>query len=190
MDDFGQKRSIYTRKMTGVRGAMRQGALESFGYHFDKTSARKHFFGIGSKTGFGVMKGLGLPFTAVMAYQGYQQGGITGAAGGVMESVAWGAGIRGGLHVAKAALGSTAMGATATVGIGAAAVYGHYRMNRNIIQHAKRLQQTEFVATNISDPFGTIATIRRRSLQALHNSGMNGRIALGREAQLMSRGMY
>lgn len=130
------------------------------------------------KTG---MKSLGLLGTAYMAYEGYQSGGVMGAAAGVGESIAWSAGIR----MAGAALGGAA--AITAGGLGAVAL-GTYAIGEAGRAHRKGLRNIEFGGGDqILQAMSSAgaATSRQRAAMALQNTHINGRMAMGNEALLM-----
>jgi hypothetical protein len=185
------------------------------------------------------MSGLSLYWTGKMVAEGYEQNGMMGAAGGVVESTVWGMGARkialppivgvvkgtwGGARYAQTGLldqagkvgkyflksggfwrgagrflgGTLAFGAGGilgavinpwTIGIGAAIyAYGEYeeysRKTDLGIARNKQIGSLELGAP-IQDPFGTISTLRQRSLSAIQNTHVNGRMALGNEAALL-----
>ena len=188
-----------------------------------------------------------LYFTADLMYQGFKQDGLTGAALGLGESVAWGyasralvpkvfgatwsgakagwatgsfiAGGAGAIEVGAipgisgaAAAGRLGIGARAAAfagagigaGIGAAigtlmnpyawavagGIYAVGKIADNIdrknraIAKQKQVRGLELGAPML-DQFGTVATLRQRSLSAIQNSHVNGRMALGNEAALL-----
>ena len=77
----------------------------------------------------------------------------------------------------------------ATLLIGAG-VYGYGELqeyiqkNDSAIARNKQVRGLELGAP-IQDPFGTISTLRQRSLQAIQNTHVNGRMAFGNEAALL-----
>lgn len=172
--------------------SLRYGALEAVGFDVGAGGANSWMGGrqtlghfakgrIGSGLGSMAMRGgIGLGFTAYMAYEGYQQEGMWGAMKGAGESVLWNAGFRlaGSLLPGVATVAGTALAGAAVIG-------GAYAFQRNAVDYNEKLRRSEFVAGNINDPFGNVATMRQRSIRALHNSNMGGRMTLGREAQLL-----
>lgn len=187
------------------------------------------------------MKALPIVGTAAIGYLGYQEGGITGAAGGLAVNAGFSAGLGGmmgrntisaapvGVEGVKDSMGvfrggrggqwwdkanptqrlvsltrgnpaqrtalarqilagrtAISMGGALAIGglIGAAPIYASYKalsMGRDKMKAARRLE----MGTPIVDVFGTQATMRQRSLQAIQRSAISGRSALGMEAQLM-----
>jgi hypothetical protein len=121
-------------------------------------------------------------FTAYMMYEGYQQQGIWGAAKGLGESIAYTAAFK----AAAAVLGSAGVAAGAAVAAGAV---GGYMMGEAAQAHLKSLRNVEMGAP-IVDTFGTVATMRQRSLMALNQTHINGRMAIGNEGALMHDGAY
>ncbi len=129
-------------------------------------------------------RALGPAFVGYSAFAGYREGGIFGAIRGgsvaTAESFAWGFAWKG----ATAILGSTAIpvavGVAAVAGLG----YGTYKALEHGNQVMKKQRRLE-MGSPIIDPFGTGATMRNRSLNALQNSQINGRSAFGSEAALM-----
>ena len=71
-----------------------------------------------------------------------------------------------------------------------AGIYGYgqleeySRKNDQAIARNKQIGSLELGAP-IQDPFGTISTLRQRSLQAIQNTHVNGRMAFGNEAALL-----
>jgi hypothetical protein len=138
----------------------------------------------------GWAKWLGRAFVGYAAYHGFKEGGLSGAVTGTATHLAavyaFGAGLKAlGLGM-KSMLGSP-LGFTA-VGLGAvgAGVYGRKQLIDTAREHQRRLGSLE-MATPVLDQFGTLATMRQRSITAIQNSHLNGRNALGNEAALMYR---
>jgi len=125
------------------------------------------------------MKAFPLAMTGMFAYQGYKEGGITGAVGGVAESIAYSAAF----HYMGATLSNPL---TWIVAGGAAVGVGAYAAGEKA-QAYRRGMKTLEMGANVVDPFGTAATLRQRSLMALQNSKINGRMGLGNEALIMHR---
>jgi hypothetical protein len=167
-----------------------QGVGETFGMHYER-GVSMGFLGRRAPGGvFGAVPGFkarGLTFlgraafplfTAHAAYTGYQEGGILGAAGGVAESaLMWGA-MRAGWTMLGGSVGAGLVG-------GVAMGYGMYRLGEAARRNERRVRGLE-LATDVVDRFGTMSTMRQRSLQAIQNSHLNARMALGNEALLMS----
>ncbi|MCW4026746.1 MAG: hypothetical protein NWE76_04590 [Candidatus Bathyarchaeota archaeon] len=120
-----------------------------------------------------------LAFTGWLASSGYKEGGLMGAAGGIAESIATTSAI----HMAGLTLSSPL---TWIVAGGIAAGAGGYALGEAAQAHRRGLKTLEMGA-NVVDPFGTAATLRQRSLTALQNSKINGRMGLGNEALIMHR---
>lgn len=125
--------------------------------------------------------------TAYFAYEGYQQEGAWGAAKGIGESALWSAAI----HYGMAAVGGTAAAAVlAPVAAIGAGIGGAYVMGEAGRAHAKGLRQMEMGQSDqMQAAVGSAgaATMRQRSLMALNNTHLNGRMALGNEGFLMHR---
>lgn len=131
---------------------------------------------------------LGRGFIGLSAYHGYQEGGIAGA---VVET---------GKHLASTyAMGAVigALGGVGTIaGVGAAlggglaaGYFGTGGTGAPFVRpwtrdFARRHSALE-LGTPVVDNFGTVATMRQRSLQAIQNSKLSGRSALGNEAALL-----
>ncbi len=168
------------------------GVGETFGFQFEKmgSGAMRDYKNMGfmGKAAKGGIKAnwmgnaVGLAFVGYDAYQGYKEGGVLGAAKNTATSaISWGL-MRGAWNMAAGTLGSV------PVAIGAAAVggaYGYYRMGEAGQKYSKNLKKLEFRGADIGDTFGTMATMRQRSLNAIQNSHVNGRMALGGEAAMM-----
>lgn len=175
-------------------------ALQAYGkspMHRSGMEGIKWGFGKGLITGKGV---LGKAFGALGpisylygAYTGYQEGGIGGAVKGVAEFVAFDYA----LGVAQWAAKSAAIGGIVkSAGIGAAiaggGALGMYLASGGqmkdftapwVRDYSKRHGKLE-MGTPVVDNFGTAATMRQRSLNAIQNSRISGRNALGFEAML------
>ena len=126
---------------------------------------------------------MGMAWIGSSVYRGYQQGGLKGAAlEGGKEAATWaamGAGEAAFASLTGVSIGGIAMGA-AVVG---AEIYGGYRLMKHGLNHYRQMRQTEFTQP-IVDPFGMGFTMRQRSLMAIQNSAVNGRLALGNEGFL------
>jgi hypothetical protein len=130
------------------------------------------------------MRALGPAYMAYSIGTGYKEGGVFGAVKSGLttsaEFAVWGMA----RHAAGALLGSAAtpiaLGVAAVAGIG----YGSYKALEHGNKVRKRLRKLE-MGGPVVDPFGTGATMRNRSLNALQNSQINGRSAFGSEAALM-----
>jgi len=123
-------------------------------------------------------------FTAMSMYAGYQTGGVLGAAqAGAKEALIWG-----GMRAVFATVPGAAGFAAPLLAAGALG-YGAYAMGEAAQEHRKRLRDVEMGAP-IVDPFGTTATLRQRSLSALQNTHINGRMAIGNEGILMADNAY
>lgn len=170
--------------------AAHQGIKESFGIVYDdgvsqgflnRKSIAKQGFAKGSLGAFGGMMSIG--YTAYEAYNGYQRGGIWGAAKGVGNAVLTNAVINVGLKAAGMTLAPLAIGA-AVAGVG----YGVYKFGQKAGQYGRSSRNVE-MGGGFVDTFGTASTMRQRSLAALQNTHVNGRMALGAEAQLIHNPM-
>jgi len=137
--------------------------------------------GVGSQLGGMAMKGIPLAFTLYGMYEGYQQEGVWGAIKGGAENVAMTAG----WEIAGAMLG----GATMPLAVMAAAGYAGYAYADAARDYGKQLKRVDMGAPLV-DMFGTVATTRQRSLQALQNTHINGRMGLGNEGMLIHNNIY
>lgn len=135
------------------------------------------------KLGFGVLlKAAGPLSLAYEAYSGYKEGGV----GGAVNSAATGIGMWGAFEVGMGIITGSAINPLAIAAIGG---YGGYKFVDESRKYNKRLKKLEMGAP-IVDMFGTIATTRQRSLQALQNTHINGRMALGNEGMLIHTNIY
>lgn len=125
---------------------------------------------IGRKAGL-----LGNAFTLYEVYRGYQEGGVMGAAKGF--------GVSYGFNLASRLLLKSTLGPVAAV---AAVGIGTYQFGKKAGEYGKKMSGLE-MATPYIDQFGTMATMRQRSLQAIQNTHLNGRAALGSEAQILHK---
>jgi len=172
------------------------GMMESVGFHMENVgsglgrSYTNHGF-LGRKLAGGWRanklaiggNALGLAAMGYSMYQGYKEGGLVGAAKeGVIGAATWGA-VKGTWNYAMGA-GNLAMGAGLGIGAVAAGAYGYYRAGEAGQKYAKRLRNLEMGA-DIVDNFGTMSTMRGRSIDAIQSSRVNGRNGLGNEAALM-----
>jgi len=167
-----------------------QGIGESFGMHYER-GVSQGFLGrkapggvFGGAQGFG-RKGLTLAgraafpaFMALSAYSGYKQGGVFGAA----KNVAIDAAMWGGIRAAFSMLTSAPVIAG---GMFVGAGYGYYKLGEAARTHVRKLRNVEMGA-DLVDRYGTMSTMRQRSLAAIQNTHINGRMALGNEALLLS----
>jgi len=192
-NNFTQSYGAFNRTRLG--GIIRRGALETFGWEFKGatnygflgnrspelaksiTEATGRFGKFRAKTlGMG-LRGLGLGFTLYSAYQGYKQGGIAGAA----KEIA----IMGAYNIAFQGLKSAwSVGSSLPVLGVAAAAYGTYKFGQMAGRYGKGMEQIE-MGRPVIDNYGTIATIRQRSLQAIQNTHLNARSSIGNEAFLL-----
>jgi hypothetical protein len=172
----------------------RRGVGEMAGFHYQKDAAGilrntgflgRKMSGMGMKPlgMFGkAMTGLGLIWGITDAVDAYREEGAWGAAKSGAGSLAMGGAFRVATGIAGRALSGLG-----PVGVAAAAVYGTYQLGEAAKVHVKRLRGLE-MGRDIPDRFGTISTIRQRSLQAIQNTHINGRLAIGNEAMIRSRG--
>lgn len=178
------------RSLSGsaVGRQFRQGIGESFGLEYTK-GKNMGFLGknmpggmMGAgKLAFG-MRLIGPAFIGVSAYSGYKEGGAFGAAKSVAKDAAIWGGIRAAGALAKGAmLNPVVLGGAAVAGLG----YAGYKFGEHAQRHSRSLRNVE-MGGDVVDKFGTMASIRQRSLSALNNSHVNGRMALGNEAILMA----
>lgn len=135
---------------------------------------------ISSSTGRAVAAGVfGLALTAYSIYEGYQEHGFGGAVGAATEMGALGIGI----SMAKDALYNPAGAIVGGLAIAGAVTYG---VNKYGEARQRRIKGLEFAAvnSNIVDSQGAY-TERQRAINALNDSRINARIALGNEAALL-----
>lgn len=185
---FSQAGTFAGKAMNSTAGRQfSQGVMETFGFEYKK-GVNMGFLGKNSPGGmlgegkfaFG-SRVFGLAMIGLSAYNGYQEGGVTGAVGSVAKDAAmWGA-MRAGWSLGKGALMNPfVLGGAAALGLG----YAGYKIGEAARERSNRIRHIE-MGGEIIDRFGTLSTIRQRSLMALNNSHVNGRMALGNEAILM-----
>ena len=134
-------------------------------------------------------------FLALGAYEGYKHGGITGAIGGFADSYISNAIWMTGFKMAGLALGNP-LGIAATLGVGMAAYnfasdkaeqsgssLTALAFNKPVREYMRKRARLE-MGNVVQDQFGTVATMRQRSLLAMRNSKINARGALGMEANM------
>jgi hypothetical protein len=162
-----------------------QGVGESLGWAYEK-GASQGFMGWKLPKGGPFAGGLSgiagralFPLmTAFGAYQGYKEGGVFGAA----KSVAADAAMWGGLRAAAAVLTTPAL--IAAGGVGSIA-YGTYALGEAAKSYVSRSRNLE-MSSDVVDTFGTLNTMRQRSISAIQNTHINGRLAMGNEALLLA----
>ena len=152
------------------------------------------FVGGVAGTAIGMKFGALPAFMALGAYEGFQEGGITGAVGGAAKSVAeWGI-FRGATAALGAAFKGTAIGgvgsAIGTVGLGplalaAAAGYGTYKAVQGLAEYGRTQRKMEFHGDMQAFQTRAAYTMRQRSVQEIQRSHTNGRTVLGNEASYM-----
>ena len=165
------------------------GAAKAFG--------KFHNFAMGE----GVLgNAIGTGFVGLGAYQGYREGGIVGAAKGIAENYVSSIAFRAlPLPVALALLagyigGNYLLGKVdSSVGeVGAGAfrhIAGPYTggslagamFSRQVREHTRKRARLE-MGSPVQDQYGTVATMRQRSIMAMRTSKINARGALGMEA--------
>ena len=138
------------------------------------------WFGLGKNISMrGRVTGVG--FLGLSAVAAYQSGGTWGAAKSIATDYGIGRAIGmlgGGTTIARVL-------AVAAVAGGVAAYTFRKQLSRPWVkEHMKKHARLE-MGTPTKDDFGNVATMRQRSLQAINNSKLNGRTALGNEAALM-----
>lgn len=167
---------------------------ESLGYSYSK-GVNQGFLGLkgnplvrkaGWKGGMKYAGSLGLRSLPLLgsiysAYSGYKEGGVWGAAKETASFI----GINMAFNMAVGSAGALgAIGlAAAPIAIGATVGYAAASSSRKNLMKYKKLE----MGANQIDRFGTIATIRQRSLSSIQNSHINGRMMLGNEAYLSHR---
>lgn len=127
-----------------------------------------------------VMDAVALAFTLKSMNEAYRREGIWGAAKAGVGSFAEWAAFDMAMAFLKPIVTPLTIGA-----IGAAGVYGAYKALDYGAKHARRTRALEFGGQAVEDPFGTIATMRQRSLLEMQKSHAALRGALGSEAQYM-----
>jgi len=154
-------------------------------------------------------RAFGLGLTAFSVYQGYKEGGVSGAirsgAEALVQDYAVGAGFKAlgigmkgvgtyaGVALAGAAIGATIGGAIQGVapwGVNASGAGWMAMLARPAVaEHSKKLAHVE-MGRPVLDQFGTVATMRQRSIQAIQNSKINGRSGLSHEATYAFRSYF
>ena len=179
----------FGRMLAAYRGSsVHQGGVNEvkglFGFGVDKKGAPIR--GLGRWMGRGIL--------AYSVYEGYKEGGVVGAVKGtgsaIAQQYAFGAASRlVGMAGRAGPYGWAALGVAAAAGIGLTMTAGGRGLLTQGVRpwvnaHMKKRADLE-LATPVVDDFGTVATMRQRSLQAIQNSRLNGRTALGNEAALL-----
>ena len=173
---YGYARSIATSPTVHRAAGRVYGAAQGY------AGTAFHARGVGSlKAGMGLGKGmgifgraLGLGFLGYETYSGYQREGMWGAAKGA-------AGYAAIQYAFGAVLGSSVLPLMAGAAAVGGAVVGRKMAAEKGESVYKRHRALEFGA-GVSDQFGTISTMRRRSIQALQSSRIGGGMGMGNEA--------
>lgn len=132
---------------------------------------------------------LGRAFLGYSIYSGYQEGGVLGAVKGGVEHLmmtyamgaAWGAVAPFAGSVAAGVIGGSAIAAGVYFGAGGSIAPF---VRPWVKQHQRNFSNLE-LGTPVVDNFGTVSTMRQRSLAAIQNSKLGGRAALGNEGALL-----
>lgn len=158
-------------------------------FHRGGTQFLKWELGIGKEfagkgTGAFISRWASRAFLGFSVLQGYSEGGISGAVLGGATHLATS-------YLMGGVLGS--MGTPLALGMGMAGIgLGLHFMGGGkvrdffrpyVYDYMKKQSRLE-MSTPVMDDFGTVATMRQRSLMAIQNSRLNGRTALGQEAAL------
>jgi hypothetical protein len=153
------------------------------------TSAVKHSGGLMGFAG----RTLGLGFMGMAAYQGYQEGGLGGAARGMAESFVTQGLFNVGLDALKVAFRGSALGGAGSslmavaypLAIAAGIGYGAYKGAQYFAARGRRSMRTEFAGDMTAFQTDAAYTMRQRALQEIQISHTNSRTILGQESQLM-----
>lgn len=134
---------------------------------------------------------LGRGFVGFSALEGYREGGITGALGATASHLgttyAMGAAFKAlGIGVGAAAPYLAGAAVIGGIGVGAASLATgvsplQFLARPYVREHMKKHAKLE-MAKPVTDQFGTIATMRQRSVAAMQHSNINARSALAHEA--------
>jgi hypothetical protein len=125
------------------------------------------------------LRGLPMLFAGANILHGFRQNGLTGAGSAVIENAMWGVGF----EAAKTLLWNPIGIGLAGVAVGA---FAYKKFHDNAIKYGRGLRRVEMGSgLGVDDPFGSVATLRQRSLMALQNTHLNGRMALGNEAAML-----
>jgi len=169
-------RGVATSPMVrGAFGSAWRSAGKYMGSSMHARGARWAAEGYGLGKGMGMFgRALGLGFLGLEAYSGYQREGAWGAAKGVASGAAMS-------YAMGAVLGSAAL----PVALGVGAIGGGIMLNKFAAGKGRSTmlghKRTEFGA-GVSDQYGTVATMRRRSIMALNESRISGGMGIGNEA--------
>lgn len=158
----------WMRMSMGIESGFKQNLTNAFGAGIGKGS---RLSGIGSLAWRGVAAAWFLGDVA----KGYHREGVWGAAKA-------GIGFAAENYLFGAVLGSAAL----PVGLAAAGVTGYAALRKFKIdtgrQYALNLRRTTFGPGSVEDQYGTVATMRRRSVDALMSSRIGGNMGLGNES--------
>jgi hypothetical protein len=191
--------------MTKVGGSIR--SYMGSAIHQEAMAFTKESFGIGKGLS-PLAKWMGRGFAGYSAYAGYRdaraegKSGVWGAAKGVGEYAAMSYGFK--VATRAIGLGSTAgvigvgVAATAAVQVGAlthmaqtaqGGGLGQFLARPAVYEHTRKHAMLEMGRPAV-DQFGTAGTMRQRSLAAIQDSKLNGRVAIGNEATLQYRSYF
>lgn len=169
MNTAGRLANSSTAKYIG------RNAAEAAGWVF-KGKQSQGFLGISGKVGkFGTgMAALGTAFSVHSIYSGYQEEGIWGATKGAGTAIL-------GQMAANAITNPIGLGLVGAAGLG----FAGYQFGEAATKRRKEIRGLDMTIPNYSNIIEGGFTDRQRSLQALNNSSMNARMAIGNEASLL-----
>lgn len=168
----------------GPGGAFFRGVGRSFGFDYEAGRSlgwmgRRAAGGVfGAGAGAFAFRAFGPVMLASSVSRGWQEGGVLGAAKKGAEEMAWWGAFEAGSSILTNPFVLGGAG-------GLAAGYGYYKLGEASRKHRKRLRTLE-MGSDLVDRFGTLTTMRQRSLAAIQKTHVNGRLALGNESALLA----
>jgi hypothetical protein len=176
--------SLAARALAWGKGGATTAGKSYLGSGIHRAGAHQVRMGLGLRGSLGERL-IGGGVGALVTYQGFREGGITGGAKALGENIAMNYAFGAAEYVLPYAA-PIAAGAL----VGAAAWQGRTPMQL-LARPAVRAHMRAFsmleMGSPVADPLGTMATMRQRSLMAIQRSKINGRSALGQEASYMYR---
>ena len=151
-----------------------RGFYESVGFNYSKEGVKGKFLG-----SFGA--GLSLAFTGYSAYSGFKEGGISGGIKETAQSIGMNMAFNTGINLIRT-IGPASipiLGATAMIG-------GMHALGKAGENKRRNIQRLDFSAAGPNTIMNSGAvTARQRAINALNDTRINARAALGNEAALL-----
>jgi len=173
---YGYAKGVATSSAVKAGFGRVKGAAQVYrqtAFHARGMNSMRDMYGLGKQMGW-AGRALGFGFMGLEAFTGYQQGGVWGAAKGLAKGAAVN-------YAVGALLGSAAIPLTLGVGVVAGGMMA-YKKGADIGRKTYKKSRSLEFGSGVSDQYGTVATMRRRSVMALQESRIGGGMGLGSEA--------